>query len=219
MPSDQDTEADELQLEVTPQDESVDDTQTTPGGEGESDAVLDLETVERKVDKLTPAEEQAKLQEDAWMLKVTSGKASVEDAPKWLQARLNAKLEATGKAPETEEVVRKVLEKEREDAEFKELQAQIPTLTAKQAAELTERYKTLRPAGKVAALRATLDAMGLSQKLKDAEARGLAKGKMSLPRSGQPSVKKSEQLVGGVPADVIADDKKWNEMIRQGQQG
>ena len=226
MPSDQDTKADELDLivdDATAKDESVDDTQDTLlEGEGESDTVLDLEKEsEQTVDKLSPAEEQAQRQEDAWMLKVTSGKAKVEDAPSWLQGRLNNKLDVVAKTPDTEAVIRKVLDKERSDATFKELQSTIPKLTTAQANELKERYKALRPAGKVAALQASLDAMGLSQDLSESEERRIAKGNMSLPRSGQPSVRNSVQpkSIGGVPADTITDDAKWNEMIRQGNQG
>lgn len=216
MSNAQDTDADELQLEVTAEAESAVDSQNSQEAEGEHDAVINLEKDDQKVDKLSPAQEQAQRQEEAWLLKVTSGKANVEDAPKWLQARLNSKLEATDETPDIEAVVQRSLAKEREDAEFKDLQSQIPALTQSQADELQERYKALRPAGRVAALRATLDAMGLSSKLKEAEARGIAKGKMSLPRSGQPAVKKSDNLIGGVPEDVINDDKKWAEYVARG---
>lgn len=216
MPSDQDTTGDELQLEVTSEAETVEDTQDT-NGEGESeDTQVQLETGESEVDKLTPAEENAKRQEEAWLSKVISGKAQVEDAPKWLHGRLEARLEATNKVPETEEVVKQVLEREKEAQEFKSLQGQIPKLTAAQAKELQDRFNALKPAGKVVALKAALDAMGLSQKIKEAEQRGVAKGRMSLPQSGQPPVRKPEKVVGGVPLDIVHDDRKWNEMIRNG---
>lgn len=215
MPSNT-AENDELQLEVISESDGVEDTQTTDG-EGESeDTKLNLETEEQKVDKLTPAQEQAQRQENTWLNNVIAGKKTVEEAPQWLQARLNARLEATNKAPDTEELVKKILEKEREDGLFKELQSQIPKLTAAQAQELQERFNSLKVAGRVIALKSALDAMGLSQKLKEAEQRGVAKGRMSLPRSGQPSVRKSEQLVGGVPLSVIQDNKAWHEMLRNG---
>ena len=214
MPSDQDTDSNELDLQVMEEDESVDDTQTTLEGEGESDAVLNLETEEQKVDKLSPADEQAKKQEEAWLLKVASGKASISDAPAWLQKRLNTRLEASESQPDTEAVVRKVLEKEREDAEFKALQAEIPALSQAQATELNERFKTLRPAGKVVALRAALDAMGISQKVKEAEQRGIAKGKMSFPRSGQPAVKNMGKTISGVPLSTVQDNKAWNKLFK-----
>lgn len=215
MPSGQNTGGDELDLEVITEDESAEDTQYIQEDEGESEE-LNLETEEAQVDKLSPAEENARKQEEAWLNKVISGNAAVEDAPKWLQGRLNKRLDAVEKAPDTEEVVRKVLEKEREDAEFQERKSQIPKLTPAQAKEFTERYNQLRPAGKLAALNTVIELMGLSQKMREAEQRGIAKGRMSLPRSGQPAVRKSDQVVGGVPMDVIQDDKKWNEMIRTG---
>ena len=217
MPNGQDTTEDELQLEVISETESAEDTQATENGEGESETEveLNLETDESKVDKLSPAEENAKRQEEAWLGKVTSGKANVEDAPGWLQKRLNARLEATDKVPETEEVVKKVLTQEREAAEFKAEQASIPKLTALQAQELKSKFAELKPLGNVKALRLAKELLGLSSKVKEAEERGIAKGRMSLPRSGQPSVKKSGQ-VGGVPLDVIHDEKKWNDLVRNG---
>jgi len=216
MPNDQATNDDELQLEVTSEDESVEDTQDSDNAEGESEDTQVQFEEEPQTDKLSPAEENAKRQEEAWLGKIISGKAEVSDAPKWLQGRLDSRLEATNKIPETEDVIRKVLEKEREDDKFKELQTKIPKLSPAQAKELNERYKTLRPAGKVVALQNALDAMGLSEKVREAEMRGITKGKMSLPVSGQLPVRKSEQAVGGVPLDVVHDDKKWNEMVRRG---
>jgi len=217
MPNDQDTQGDELQLEVIPETETVEGSQDTQESEGETeDNGLNLETDEPQVDKLSPAEENAKRQEEAWLNKVILGKAQVEEAPKWLQNRLNSRLEATNKVPATEELIEKALAKKEAEREFKARQKQIPKLTPQQAKELNERFNALRPAGKVVALNAALDAMGLSQKIREAEERGVAKGRMSLPKSGQPSVRKSEQVVGGVPLDVIGDDKRWNEMIRNG---
>lgn len=216
MPNGQDTTDNELELDII-EDESAEDTQDTQG-EGESEEVeLNLETGEAKVDQRSPAEENAKRQEEAWLLKVTSGKASVEDAPKWLHGRLNSRLEATNKLPETEEVVKRILEQKEQEQEFKAIQAQIPKLTPQQAKELQARFAEYKPLGNAKALRTALDVMGLSQRVKEAEQRGVAKGRMSLPQSGQPSVKKSDQAIGGVPSDVIQDDKKWNEMIRQGK--
>lgn len=219
MPNDQDTEADELQIEVIAEDKSVEDTQTTENSEGESeDTKVNLETETPKVDKPSPAVEQAQRQEDAWASKILAGKGKVEDAPQWLQKRLNTRLEAMGEAPQTEEVIEKILAKKEEDREFKALEATIPPLTKSQAEELTKRYNSLKSSGKVVALQATLDAMGLSHKIKEAEQRGVAKGRTSLPKPGQSVVRKSEQAnVGGVPMNIIQSEKEWNEMIRQGK--
>jgi len=219
MSSTQDTKADELEIDIA-EDESGNDSRTIENNEGEQeDSELNLEVQEEApVDKLSPAEAHAKQQEEAWLSKVISGKSDVTDAPSWLHARLNTRLESTNNAPNTEDVVKKILEQEREENEFKNLQSEIPKLTPLQAKELQERFSSLKSAGKVVALRASLDAMGLSQKLKDAEAKGIAKGRMSIPRSGQPSVRKSDQSVGGVPLNVINDDKAWNKMIRTGKQ-
>ena len=216
MPSSQDTEADELHLEVTAEGESVDDTQTTENGEGESDTVVNLETDDKKVEKLSPAEEQARKQVETWFEHVTSGAKKLEDAPTWVQKKLNARLEQSG--PSTEEIVRKALAEQQEDAEFKALQAEIPSLTPAQAKELQDRYKSLRPAGKVVALKTSLEAMGLNSKLKEAEQRGIAKGKMSLPRSGQPSVRKSEEMIDGVPMSTITNNKSWNQLMKNRQE-
>jgi antitoxin component HigA of HigAB toxin-antitoxin module len=216
MPSEISIDSNELEIDIE-EDESSDDDQTTGNGEEDKETALNLE-IDEKVAKQTPAEENAKRQEESWLNKVITGKADVSDAPTWLQGRLNARLEATNKTPETEEVVKKILAAEREATEFKSLQSQIPKLNSAQAQELQERFAKLKPLGKVEALRTALDLMGLSSKTKEAEMRGIAKGRMSLPMSGQPSVKKSGQSVGGVPLDVIHDDKKWNAMIRSGQQ-
>lgn len=217
MSSEQAIDGDELHLEVIPETESDEDTQATESfdGEGESKEELNLATDE-KGSKPTPAEENAKRQEEAWLNKVISGKANVEDAPKWLHGRLNARLEATTKVPDTEEVVKKVLNQERENAEYKALQQQIPPLTERQATELREKVARFKPLGKTEALRTAMDLMGLSDKIREAEARGVAKGRTSIPVSGFPSVKKSGKVVGGVPLEVVLDDRAWNQMIRQG---
>lgn len=206
----------ELDLQVTPDSESLETSQTTPEGEGEiEDSQLNLETDEPKADKATLAEQNAQRQVDHWLSEVSSGRKKFEDAPQWVQKRMSPALE--GKTPNLEQAVQSALAKEREEESFKELQSQIPALTAEQAKELQERYKILRPAGKVAALKASLDAMGLGSKLKEAEQRGVAKGRVSLPKSGQPSVKKSEQTIDGVPTSVITNNAAWNKMVKDRQ--
>ncbi len=215
MSSDMISGGDELQLEVIPETESTDGTQDSGNAEGELTEEIRLETGEEEV-KLSPQEENAKHQEDVWLNKVIAGKANVEDAPSWLQKRLTARLDATGKVPETAEVVKKVLTQERQAQEFQDLQKQIPPLTQTQAKELQEKFAKYKPLGNVEALKTALELMGISSKVKEAEARGIAKGRLTFPKSGQPSVKRSGQVVGGVPLDVINDDKKWNEMIRTG---
>lgn len=207
------TDGDELEIDIAEAESAVDTQTTDEDSEGESELTLESE---EKVEKLSPAEENAKRQEEAWLEKVVSGKAEITDAPKWLQGRIESRLNVTTKLPETEEVVKKVIAQERETLEFKALQSRIPKLTATQAKELQERFAELRPLGKTKALQLALDLMGLSQKINDAERRGIAKARMSLPVSGQPSVRKLAQ-VGGVDLDVIHDDKKWNEMIRGGK--
>ncbi len=215
----QDTEGNELNLDVIPEAESDENTQDSGNTEGEfTEETLQLETEVEKVDKLSPQEANAKAQEEAWLTKVTSGKADVEDAPTWLQKRLNARLKATNNVPETEEVVKKVLAQEREAQEFKDLQKQIPRLTADQAKQLNDKFAEYKPLGNVKALATALEILGLSSKMKEAEARGIAKGRVSFPASGQSSVRKSSQSVGGVPLDTIHSDKAWNEMIRRGSQ-
>jgi len=219
MLNEESTQDSELHLEVTPDSESLESSQTTLDGEGEiEDARLNLDSEnEQKADKQTLADENAKRQVDHWQQEVNAGRKDLKDAPAWVQKRIAALKEGSEAQNDTEQVVRRVLEKEREDAEFKDLQGQIPALTAAQAKELQERYKVLRPAGKVAALKACLDAMGLSQKLKEAEQRGIAKGKMSLPKSGQPSVKRSESTVAGVPVSTIQNNAAWENFVKSGR--
>jgi hypothetical protein len=219
MPNAQDTEGDELHLEVIPEAESDVDRQTTSDGEGgDVETTVKLEEDDGPAAKKpTPNEESAKRQEESWLANVIAGKKKVEDAPKWLQPKISSRLETIGNAPKTEEIVKQAIAKERKSLEFKDLQKQIPPLTREQAKELTDRYNALKGADNVSALRTVLDAMGLSQKIKEAEARGVAKGKISLPRSGQPAVRKQEsELVGGVPKDVIHDEQKWRKMIQSG---
>lgn len=220
MPNGQNIEDDELQLEVedTSETESDEDTQNTGNdGEGESEEELNLDNnSDEKVEKLSPAEENAKRQLEAWYAKVVSGKAKVEDAPKWLQKGLNSRLESIGSEVDIDQKIEATLAKKEEEQEFKKLKSAIPRLTKAQANELNQRFAKLKPIGKVEALRTALDLMGLSEKMREAERRGIAKGRTSIPVSGQPSVKKSSQLVGGVPLDVIRDDKKWNQAIRDG---
>ena len=231
MPSDQDMQDDELQTEVIDPNESVDDTQDTPansGDEGESETEtkveLEKDQPESQVDKqLSPAEKSARIQEESWLQNVLEGKKAVKDAPTWLQPRLNKRLEEVSNPVNTESTVekevQKALAKQQEDSDFKALQSKIPPLTPAQNRELQERYQSLKPAGRVVALRNAMDAMGLSERIADAEKRGIAKGKMSLPRSGQPAVRKQDsKLVGGVPLDVVTDEAKWAELVRTGGQ-
>lgn len=213
MLNEENTKDSELDLQVTTDGESLESSQTTDGEGENGDSSLILED-EPKVEKLSPAEENAQRQVDHWLLEVTAGRKKFEDAPTWVQKRMSPKLEAT---QDIESVVQNALAKEREDQEFKELQSSIPALTEAQAKELQERYRLLKPAGKVVALRNALDAMGLSSKLKEAEQRGIAKGKVSLPRSGQPSVKKSEPVIEGtnIPLNVVQDNKAFRKLFQQ----
>lgn len=229
MPSDQDMRDDELDIQVTDPDESVDDTQDTKGGEGESDAevqvTLDDEVKESKVEKLTPAQENAKRQEEAWLQHVTSGNKEVEDAPKWLQPRLTKRLDNLFQGNESniqsmvsEEVNRqKAADQEAED--FKSAQSEIPPMTSAQATEFKRRYNELKPVGRGLAIRRALESMGLRDINAESKQMREARGDMSLPKSGQSSVSKADpKTIGGVPVDVINDEKKWAELVRTGGQ-
>jgi hypothetical protein len=215
MPN-QDQVSDELQLEVIPDSESTVDNDDTQEGE-QSSQELNLEKDSTADSKLSPAEKSAKEQEDSWLAKVIAGKSKVDEAPQWLQSKLNARMEVLSAPKQTEDIVKQALANERKAQEFSDLQKQIPPLSKAQAEELKSRYNQLKGADNVVALKTVLDAMGLSPKLKEAEARSIAKGKIALPRSGQPAVRKSDTLVGGVPKSVIHNEKEWNKMIRSGQ--
>lgn len=204
----------ELGLQVTDNSESLETSQDSGNTEGEIEgSKLNLETSESKVDKLSPAEENAIRQVEHWMLEVTSGRKTVEDAPTWVQKRLTAKLEATQTVSE-DEIVQKVSKQVQENAEFDAEKASLPAMTPEQAEEFKKQYAILRPAGRLAALRAVKAMMGFGSKVKEAEQRGIAKGKTSLPRSGQPSVKKPENAIDGVPTSVITNDKEWKKMLK-----
>lgn len=207
----------ELDLQVTDDSESVETSQDSQDAEGEIEgSKLNLETSESKVDKLSTAEENAVKQVEHWMLEVTSGRKALEDAPAWVQKRMLPKLE--GAQVKEEDIVLKVSKQIQEDADFNAEKATLPTMTPGQAEEFKRRYAELRPAGRLAAIRAVKDAMGLSSKVKEAEQRGIAKGRMSLPRSGQPSVKKSEQTIAGVPVSTITNDAEWRKMLSQAKE-
>jgi hypothetical protein len=213
MLNDDSTQNSELDLKVTADSESLDSSQTSQGTEGENeDSQLNLEEGQSKVDKLSTAETQGNKQADHWLAEVRSGRKQLEDAPDWVQKKILPDLE--GSTSDPKELVRQVLEEERQDAQFKDLQATIPELTSTQANELKERYKLLRPAGKYAALKASLDAMGINSQLQEAEQRGIAKGKVSFPSSGQPSVKNSESTIAGVPVSVIKSNAAFDKFIK-----
>ena len=124
MPSNEQS-GDELQLEVIPEAESNTGSQDT-NGEGETETVILDDT---QSNKLTPAQENAKRQEETYLNRISGEEINpktdlpyeIEDAPKWLQPKLMEHFNAVGKVPETEEVVKKVLEQERENAQFKEI--------------------------------------------------------------------------------------------------
>jgi len=218
MPSEMNTEVDELQLEVIDNGESQAGSQDTEG-EGETEKVqVNLEKDDTQSNKLTPAQENAKRQEETYLNRISGEEINpktekpyeIEDAPKWLQPKLKEQLFAKNEVPETEAVVKKVLEQEREDVQFKEIQSQIPKLTPTQAQELQDKYKDLKVLGKVKALQLALDLMGLSREVKEAEMRGVAKGKMSLPKSGNSATRGS-----GEAEHVIAaqSDKSWKDYL------
>jgi hypothetical protein len=218
MSDDTNTTGDELDLVIS-ESESNADSQDTQESEGESgDAQVQLETEEPQKEKLSPAQLNAKRQEETWLNRVSTAHINeetgkpyeIEDAPKWLQNKLLARLD--GPAPE--EVAKKVFEQERQKQEFKELQKQIPALTATQAKQLQDKFAELKPLGNVVALRNALEILGLGQKMKEAEQRGINKARQSLPKSGLSKVKDSEQVVGNVPLSTVTDPKKWDEMIR-----
>ena len=164
---------------------------------------------DRKAEELTPQQKSALAQEKAWFRKIVDGKAELEDAPKWLHSRLENLLNIDTKLPDIETLVEKKLQEKAETQQFENLKKTIPALTRNQAEELQARFKEFRPLGKVKALQTALEFMGLTEKYKEAETRGVHRARMTLPPSAQPHKVNKETLL-----DIARDQNKWKEFVR-----
>jgi hypothetical protein len=212
MPNGSDTERDELEID-TLEDESDVDTQDTSHEEGEGEfQESDLDdSLESEEDTSVPqqkpqASDAALAQENAWYSKIVTGKTSLEDPrlPSWLRPKLEKRLGVS--EPPKQENIKKIIE---EEIRFTDLKKSIPKLTKKQAEELKAKYAEFKPLGKVKALETAIELLGLSKRMQEAERRGLAKGRMSLPPSGQPSEKNQDDILA-----LAKDPKKWKAFIK-----
>lgn len=219
MPNTKDTATDELGTLPTTEadDPNVDPAplkEGEPGLENKEEPKVEVEKIIeeeeiKQTEKLTPAEISAKQQEDAWYGKIISGKSDIDKAPKWLQTRLGKRLKISEKTDDIEKLVEQKFVEQTENQKFDELKRQIPKLTLEQAETLKTKYRELRPLGKYKALSTSLELMGIDKKFQEAEARGVAKARMSLPPSGQTASKSKESLI-----DIARDEKKWQEFVK-----
>lgn len=212
----QDTEDAELSL-VTVNAESEKDTQTTAeekGTEGENrELSVDDESTTQVAKPNSQADERAKAQEATWYNKIIDGKAEISEAPKWLQGRLQARFDAMNKLPDLEkvasEVAKKEIERQRENAEFDALQKSLPSMGAEEFKLLNQRFQEFKGLGKVKALRTAMELCGLTPDAQEERRIEMAKGRMSLPPSGQSRTKGKNSLI-----DIAKDQKQWKAFVR-----
>lgn len=214
MPNMVDPNNDELELDIVSESEPV-DAQTTDNGEGEK-TELQLEESNAQVPSkpLTPAEQSALVQEEAWIKNIIEGKKDVDEAPKWLQSRLQKRLDSISKVPAIEEVAREVAQKEiqrqQEESAFYDLQKSIPPLSSTDAAQLKAKYAELRPLGKVKALEVAMQVLGISMDKQEEAGIQKARGRMSLPPSSSvPRNNNKDDLVS-----VAKDQKRWKDFVK-----
>lgn len=208
LSNDTNTDSDELELKVqaTEEAESGGDQDAT---KTEQTEVMALDEQEQ-VAKPTPAEISAQNQLEAWHAKILAGKADITAAPTWMQPKLMEKLQVKEKEPEIEKLIEEKLQKEREEIQFKNMVEALPELPREKAEELKSHFKELRPLGKVKALELAKKLAGLDEELREAEERGIARGRMSLPASGQPAPKPKNVL------DIAKDQKAWEQFRKSG---
>lgn len=199
-------QGDELNITITEDESSVDsqDTKSEPEN-GDLDLDTNTNTEDTSVAKLTPAEISAKNQEEAWFKNVIDGKKNIEDAPKWLQNRLNKRFEALNKEPDIEDVVDKKLAARLEEQTFQELKSALPAMDAKTAKAFSQKFAELKPLGKVKALELTKQLLGITSDEKKS-----ARAKMTLPPSGQPKAKVSDD-----PVDIAKDPVRWKQFVKE----
>lgn len=189
----------ELNLTTDDNESQAVDADTTSEQVEQVESSIDLEkeevnTTEQSTANATAkAEIEAQKQEDAWYANILSGKKSLDDLKTmpWLFTRVQSRLNAVQKTPDIERIVEQKLKEKEEDMKFNNLQSQLPKMSNEQASKLKELYSKYRPLGKFTALETAVNLLGLSTKIQEAEKRGIAKARMSLP-SNSGTVKKAE---------------------------
>lgn len=211
----QDTGGSELEI-VTTDAEPEKNTQTTTekvGAEGEKQE-LSLPEGSTQVAKTPSADEvKAKQQEESFFKRVVDNEIDMSKVPKWLQPRVQSRLDAITKTDDLHTVARQVaqeeIDKRNQDAEFKRLKADLPTMSKEQAQAFTEEYKSMLALGKVAALQKTMRMFGYDKESMEDTRMNVSRSRMSLPQVGQPRAKGKESLV-----DIAKDEKKWKAFVR-----
>lgn len=212
----QDTLDAELNL-VTVEAEPELDTQTTAeeeSTEGENrELSVDEESMTQVAKPNSIADARAKAQEVAWYNKVVDGKADISDAPKWLQGRLQSRFDAMNSLPNLEKVAADVAIKElgrqRENAEFENLQKSLPSMSAEEFKLLNQRFQEFKGLGKVKALNTAMELCGFTPEAMDDKRIDKARGRMSLPPSGQSRTKGRTNLI-----DIAKDQKAWKNFVK-----
>ena len=212
----QDTQDAELNF-VTVEAEPELDTQTTAeedGVEGENrELSVDDESTTQVAKPNSQADVRAKAQEVAWYNKVIDGKADISEAPKWLQGRLQARFDAMNKLPDLEriagDVARGEIAKQREDAEFETMQKSLPTMSTEEFKTLNRRFQEFKGLGKVKALRTAMELCGFTPDALEDKRIDKARGRMSLPPSGQSRAKGKNSLM-----DIAKDQKQWKAFVK-----
>lgn len=203
----------ELDLDIIGESESV-DAEATESEQEVNGLQLDEESAAQVASKsLSPAEKSALQQEEAWFKKVVEGTKQIEEAPSWLQARLQKKLDSIAKAPDIKDVAREValqeIARQKEDAQFNQLQESIPALSKTDAEKLKAKFAELRPLGKVKALETAMEILGLTPDRMEEQSIAKARGKMTLPPSGAPSTKSENDILS-----IAKDQKRWKEFVK-----
>jgi len=164
---------------------STTDIDTDVSNEGEETATLELEDAD-KADEVkgvsNVAAQNRNKQIETWTNRYYEGEVELEKIPKWIQKEIE-------KADQTQEsvdqLVKKAIADEREEAKFSQLQGQLNSqgLTASEAAAIKAEYSDLRVDG-VAKYKALQKAMKLAGVTADKSTGSSKKAKMRLPKSG-----------------------------------
>jgi len=220
MPT-QTTDGSELEI-VTTDAEPEKTTRTTAkdGAEGEkSELSLPEESDNTQVAKQnSPDEVKAKQQEDSFFKRIVDNEIDITKVPKWLQPRVQSRLDAISKSDDLHTVARQVaqeeIDKRNEDAEFKRLKADLPEMSKEDAKAFTDKYKSLLKLGRVQALKETMERFGYDKNSQEDARMNNARSRMSLPQVGQPRAKGRESMVGGVPRSVVQNQKEWKQFVQ-----
>ena len=219
MPT-QTTDGSELEIVTTDAEPEKTTRTTATGAEGEkSELSLPEESDNTQVAKQSsPDEVKAKQQEDSFFKRIVDNEIDITKVPKWLQPRVQSRLDTISKSDDLHTVARQVaqeeIDKRNEDADFKRLKADLPEMSKEDAKAFTEEYKSLLKLGKVTALQKTMKMFGYDKNSQEDARMNNARSRMSLPQVGQSRAKGKESMVGGVPRSVVQNQKEWKQFVQ-----